>query len=252
MWTGHWGPAFILKTLAPEVSLGTLFFAAALPDFLMFTMVLFGSSYETVSLANYLPGTFRYVGDVPFTHSLMGIIIIALVAAYAYFYFTNSKSKLGATAVFLATLSHFPLEIPEHRKDLRIFPTHSPSIGFGLFDSYLITFLLEAAVVSYAYHFYLTRTLAHPNVWKRSQRLAQSLGFLLAIEHILFTLFIVPTENVQFVHAPMFLAQIASTSLLAHVTDRTRTTNSSFWQKAEGLKRELNSAEFTRGGMAAR
>jgi hypothetical protein len=58
MWTGHWGPAFFLKTLTPEVPLGALFFVASLPDFIMFLCVLFG--VEKMELANSLPGTYHF------------------------------------------------------------------------------------------------------------------------------------------------------------------------------------------------
>lgn len=42
MFIGHFGAAFGAKTLAPEVSLGTLFLAAQFPDLLWSTLLLLG------------------------------------------------------------------------------------------------------------------------------------------------------------------------------------------------------------------
>jgi len=249
MWTGHWGPSFILKILTPEVPLGLLFFVASLPDFIMLLCVFTGMG-ETMTLANFLPGTFRYINDVPFTHSLLGNLILALIVASAYYLY--SKSRLGATSLFLATISHWPLEILEHRKDLRVFPKDQPSIGMSYFDSYLFTFLLEGIIIGSAYYYYASNTAPVPKIKRQSEKWTQYLGILLAVEHVLFTLGIVPTENVRFVHAPMFLGQLAMTAGMAQAVDLTRHVTSSFWTKTENLKRNLNTAKYMPTGKPVR
>jgi len=248
MWTGHWGPSFILKTLTPEVPLAALFFAASLPDFTMFIFVILG--IEKMELANYLPGAFRYIGNVPLTHSLFGEIILALAVGGAYYMYT--KNRLGATSLFLAALSHFPLEIPQHRKDLRIFPADEPTLGFGLFDSYVITFILEAVVVGYSYFYYTSKTTPIPKYKKRSDQFTQYLGIALAVQHIMFTLFLVPQASVRLVHAPLFLAQIIGTTVLAHVVDLLRVDTNPIWNKVEGVKRSINTNKYTRSGVAGK
>jgi len=242
MWTGHWGPSLILKTITPNVPLGVLFFTASLPDFVAFLHVLLGLPMEYLALAEYLPGCFKYFAHMPFTHSLAGNAMLALLASLTYYLY--SKSKVGATSVFLSTLSHFPLEIPGHRKDLRILPTDEPTLGFGLFNSQLITFLLEGAVVGLCYYHYLNKTSPLPGNKIRSDKAALYLGLFLAIQHVLFVLNATPTVNVQLVHAPMFLIQILATSLLAQVVDNVRTDRLFFWSKADYVKRDIYEVNY--------
>jgi len=104
--------------------------------------------------------------------------------------------------------------------------------------SFIITFLLEAMVIGYSYFYYTGKTSPVPKYKNKSELLTKCLGILLAIEHILFTFFIVPTENVQFVHAPLFLGQILLTSLLAHFADKLRIDNYSFWKKSGNFQRK--------------
>ena len=60
MWTGHWAPALILKTLTPDVPLGLLIFASSLPDFIAFALIFLGLGVENADLAKYLPGTYPH------------------------------------------------------------------------------------------------------------------------------------------------------------------------------------------------
>jgi len=250
MWTGHWAPALILKTLTPKVPLGLLFFVSILPDFLAFTSVFLGLGVENADLVKYLPGTFRYATYMPYTHSLAGTIALALICGGAYYLY--SGSRVNATSIFLAVLSHFPLEIPEHRKDLRIFPSDQPTLGFGMFDSYLFTFAFEGIVIGYAYYNYVIKTRPFANDKVTNQMFTAYLGILLGVQHVLFSFNLVPTENVQFVHSPMFLMQIIFTSLLAHLVDGMREDNYSFWSKAEGFKREVHARNYVGSGKAVK
>jgi len=241
MWTGHWAPALILKTITPEVPLGLLFIAAALPDLVGFLQAVFGL-YEYIELADYLPGTFRYVTYMPFSHSLLGNIALAFLVGFTYY--SYSKSQVGATALFLACLSHFPMEIAQHRMDLRIFPTDKPSLGYGWFDSYLFTFFAEGLLIAYGYYYFVDKTAPVANDKQFSEFLTKCLGVALGVQHFLFSFNLVPTQNAQFVHAPMFVLQIIFTSLLAHLVDGLRINKSMFWVKAENVKRNLHSEHY--------
>jgi len=248
MWTGHFAASLVLKTLTPEVPLGFLFFAAALPDFFWLSCMLLGLDYEYITLAKILPGTFTYITHCPFSHSLFGNIILALLMGGSYY--TTTKSRVGATSVLLATLSHFPLEIPGHRHDMRIFPSDSPNLGYGLFDSSLGTFLLEGLVLGSAYVYYLGKTSSIPHEKQKSEKLALSLGVLLALEHTLFSFNFAPTENVRFVHVPMFMVQVIATSLLAQLVDNFRMDRFGFWAKAENFKNNVNTERYLPMGKA--
>jgi len=249
MWTGHWAVPLVLKTLTPDVPLGWLFFAAALPDFFWLVCVVLGLEFESVALANHLPGAFTYITDYPFSHSLFGNLILALLVGWSYY--TSTKSKVGATSLLLATLSHFPLEIPGHRNDMRIFPSDAPSLGYGLFNSSLITFALEGIIIASAYAYYVKQTTPKPQYKEESEKYTLYLGLLLALEHMLFAFNIMPSENVQFVHAPLLLMQVISTSMLAQTVGDLRMDKFGFWKKAESLKNNINTERYLPTGKAS-
>lgn len=250
MWTGHWTPSFILKTLTPQVPLSLLFLAAALPDLIAFSLATIGK-LEYATLAPHFPGTFKYITDMPLTHSLMGNLTLAMMIGGAYY--MHSKSQLGATSVFLACLSHFPLEILEHRKDLRIFPSDKPSIGYGLFDSMLFTFIFEGIVILFGYYYYLSKSAPTMADKSSADFFTKVLGWALAVQHTLFSFFLVPTSNARFVHAPMFVLQILLTSGLAHMVDMLRIyPTSSFWNKAQMLKNNVHTEKYVKTGRATR
>jgi len=216
MWTGHFAPALVLKTFAPEVPLGILFLVSCLSDALFFGIVALGFNLETIAIGNF-PGTFPYHCNNPYTHSLLGIFFIGCIAAGAFYLYRPSPR--GALAVFLAALSHWPLELPGHRSDIRLIPSEVPRWGYGLFDSNTITFVLEGVLVFAAFQYYISNSGTRSS---RSAAYAKYLAFLIAVEHVMFSVGYVPTNNVRFVHAPMFLAQIAATCVLAELTDRRR------------------------------
>ncbi|KAG1864763.1 hypothetical protein DFJ58DRAFT_714926 [Suillus subalutaceus] len=67
-----------------------------------------------------------YAIDYPFSHSLFGMAYV-LVAERKMV-----SIKDGAVLRLLAvTLSHFRLEIPSHRQDIKITPSHSTHLGSG-------------------------------------------------------------------------------------------------------------------------
>jgi len=238
MWVGHWGPSFILKVIAPEVPLGVLFFAAALPDFVGFFHILLGFGYELAVINNDLPGCYRYVTDMPLSHSLMGNLILAIITAFMYYHY--SKSYSGAASVFLATISHFPLEIPQHRMDLRMYPADLPTLGYGLFDSYFATFFLEGIIITSCFYYYTKKTVADPRELKTSNMFSTYLAVLLFVEHFMFTFNIFPTNSVRFVHAPLILFQIIVTSFMAQVVDTLRIDRGSpLRDKIDKVKKDL-------------
>jgi len=249
MWTGHWAPSFILKTLTPEVPLSLLLIAASLPDMIAFSLAALGM-YEHVEMAPHLPGTFQYNTDMPFTHSLSGNLTLAMIIAGAYWVY--SKSQLGATSVFLACLSHWPFEIPEHRKDLRVFPEDKPTIGYGLFDSTLFTLIFEGIITGFGYYYYISKSAPSVVDRKAAIFLTKALGWSLAVQHVLFSFGIVPTNNARFVHAPLFVLQILLTAALAHVVDMVRVhSTSSFWKRADVMKKNIHTEKYTPIGKAA-
>jgi hypothetical protein len=239
MWTGHYAPALILKTIVPEVPLSFLCLASTLPDLLAFFMAITGFGEYFVNAPS-LPGAFRFHTAMPLTHSLEGNVILALSLALGYYLYSNSQ--LGATAMFLACLSHFPLELPGHRQDLRIYPTDTPSLGYGMFDSSILTFWFEGLVIGTGFYYYLKNTIMDVGV-DRSQgdMFTKIFGLVLAFQHVVFSFSLSPMLPERYGLAPLFILQILLTASLAHIVDWYRVTHGSvLWDKVAHAKREVS------------
>ena len=97
MFVGHLSVGLLGKRIEPRISLGTWMLAALLADRLFFTFLIAG--FEHVGAA---PGVTvnRFLGDVPYSHSLlMGAIWGGLFAAA---YWMRRHYLLGALLLFAA------------------------------------------------------------------------------------------------------------------------------------------------------
>jgi hypothetical protein len=126
LFLGHFALAFAAKKADPEVSLGTYFLAAQLPDMLWPCFVLAG--VEQVSIA---PGDTAFTplrfDSYPFSHSLLAVALWASVMAGLHYL---SKHRARAAALIgLLVLSHWILDYVSHRPDMPLFPGPLTSPG---------------------------------------------------------------------------------------------------------------------------
>ncbi|VDB94173.1 unnamed protein product [Peniophora sp. CBMAI 1063] len=152
-------------------------------------------------------GCFPYTNAYPYSHSLAGMV--GLGTAYAAWYTYSSPRALDITdaaAIAAMSASHFFLELPGHRHDVKVTPStpRSQELGAGQFDSPASTFALEVAVFLSSLAFYAWRV---PSVRQDTQKLL-GVGAVLVAEQAMFSFGSAPTSEVRFVHAPIFLAQI--------------------------------------------
>jgi hypothetical protein len=134
MFLGHYGVAFALKRAEPKLSLGTLFLAVQLADVLWGAFLLLGWEHATIVPEAAIPLQFT---DYPISHSLVGLLIWAVVAAalYSSWPTRNTTRHWQASAVVgIAVFSHFPLDVLVHVRDLPITGNDSPKIGLGLWN----------------------------------------------------------------------------------------------------------------------
>ena len=143
MFIGHFGVGLGAKTIAPKISLGTLFLAAQFLDLLWPTLLLLG--VERVRIA---PGatvvTPLLFEHYPISHSLLAVAGWSMIVAIAYWILR--KDRLDAAILGLLVLSHWMLDAIVHQPDLPLYPGNSPLVGFNLWSSLPATLAVEVSI----------------------------------------------------------------------------------------------------------
>ncbi len=142
MFIGHFGVAMGAKRLAPEVSLGTLIFAAEFLDLIWPVFLLL--RLEHVRIA---PGITRVSPmdfyDYPISHSLATAVGWSILSGGTHFAFRRDRA--GAIVIGVAVLSHWVLDFVTHRPDLPLWPD-GPNVGLGLWNSWPASIVIEAGL----------------------------------------------------------------------------------------------------------
>jgi len=176
MFLGHYGVAFAAKRFAPRTTLGPLTFAAQFLDELWPILLLLGvehvriapwlirQSSSTVAGGRHATSTtpleFVYY---PFSHSLlMAVVWAALIGG---FYFLLRRYGRGAWVIALLVVSHWLLDLPMHRGDLPLWPgASSPKVGWGLWDVFILTYIIEFTIYFAGLFMYVRATRARDRV----------------------------------------------------------------------------------------
>ena len=157
MFIGHFGVGFAAKKIDPQPSLGTLFIAAQFIDLLWPFFLILGIEKVEIEpgISAMNPFDFTYY---PFSHSLLGVLVWALLFGVVYFLFKkNFKSALVLGAL---VISHWVLDLIVHIPDLPIFPGGSIKVGFGLWNSILSTIIIEGLIFLVGIYLYFKSTKA--------------------------------------------------------------------------------------------
>jgi hypothetical protein len=141
---GHYGVAFALKRAEPKLSLGTLFLAVQLADLLWGVFLLLGWEHAAIVPENpVIPLEFT---DYPISHGLLGTALWSVVAASLYYSWPTrdtTRHWQASVLVGLAVLSHFPLDLLVHIRDLPLMGNDSLKVGFGLWNHPTVAMLVE-------------------------------------------------------------------------------------------------------------
>lgn len=163
MFIGHFAVALAAKRAVPETSLGTLTIGGQLIDLLFPVLVLLGLEGARID-----PGNTRLVpidfNDYPFSHSLLGTVAWAALAALLY-YAWRRKSR-AALVLAALVVSHWVLDLVTHAPDLPLYPGDSPKVGLGLWNSPVGTIAVEGALFLGGLWLYLRTTRAHDRIGK--------------------------------------------------------------------------------------
>jgi len=179
MFIGHFGVALAAKKIDNKPSLGTLFFASQFIDLLWPIFLLLGIERVEIDPGNtaLTPLNFIYY---PFTHSFLGVFIWSLFFGVIYFLIKkNLKTSLLLGAL---VLSHWFLDLITHRPDLPLTFSDVTKVGFGLWNSIVITMLIEGLIFIIGSYFYIKATKAKN---KKGKIILWSLLIFLSITYIL-------------------------------------------------------------------
>lgn len=143
MFIGHFGVGFGAKSVAPKVSLGSLFLAAQFLDLLWPTLLLLG--VERVRIA---PGatavTPLLFEHYPVSHSLLAVLGWAILVGCIYLLLR--RERMGAFVLSVLVISHWGLDAIVHQPDLPLFPGSATVIGLNAWSSLPITLVIEISL----------------------------------------------------------------------------------------------------------
>jgi len=160
---GHYALGLAGKRIAPELSLGALFFAAQFADLLWPTLVLAGLERFEIRPGITVVTPLDFV-HYPWSHSLVAVAVWAVLVALGY----GVARRLAGRAVRLlaaATLgglvvSHWLLDLASHRPDLPLAFGDSPRLGLELWRSLPATLAVELALFAAGVALYRGATVA--------------------------------------------------------------------------------------------
>lgn len=143
MFIGHFGVGFGAKSVAPKISLGSLFLAAQFIDLLWPTLLLLGVERVRIApgITAVTPLAFEHY---PVSHSLAAVLAWALLVVGAYLLLP--RDRIGALLLGLLVLSHWGLDAIVHRPDLPLFPGSAVLIGLDAWSSLPLTLAIELAL----------------------------------------------------------------------------------------------------------
>ena len=143
MFLGHYALAFGAKRMAPAVSLGTLFMACQFADLLWPTLVMLGLEVVEIDPGNTLVTPLNFV-KYPYSHSLVMLVVWAIV--FALLYFAIRRGRAGAITVGVLVFSHYVLDVITHRPDMPVTIDGATRLGLGLWNYPGTTLATESAM----------------------------------------------------------------------------------------------------------
>lgn len=177
MLVGHYSSAFVGKAVAPRTPLWVFFVAAQLVDFAWAFFVLAG--VERLTLDPTLPSNPLVLEYMPFTHSLVGSLAWAALAAVVVTRVGAIGGSWQAGIVAGAVvLSHWVLDLVVHRPDLTI-AGGDAKLGFALWNHPFAAFVVEIVLLAATAAFCASRAGASPTT---RRAIARGVGVLILLQ----------------------------------------------------------------------
>lgn len=209
MLAGHYAAAFVGKAAQPSLPWWVLCMAAQLVDIIHCFLLLVGR--ERTSLDFSLPTNPLVIEHVPYTHSLVGNALWALLAGViAYALFDSMKAAL---TVGLVVVSHWFLDLLMHRPDLTLYG-RPPRYGLGLWNAPTIAHGVELCTLVLSVVLYIGVVRPRPP----ALRVALTLALFFVVVQ-LYSIFAPPPATIQAI-ALSLLAFLVITVILAAWLDK--------------------------------
>lgn len=143
MFIGHFAVGFGAKSVAPKVSLGTLFLAAQFIDLLWPTLLLLG-----VEQVRIVPGatvvTPLVFDHYPISHSLAAVLGWAVLVGGSHWLL--KRNRVAAFVLGVLVVSHWTLDVIVHQPDLPLFPGGVTVVGLNAWSSLPATLIIEGGL----------------------------------------------------------------------------------------------------------
>jgi hypothetical protein len=169
MFAGHFGVAAAVKSKTPELPLWSLIVSSQLLDIAYIPFSLAGiERMEPVGDGGY--GNMMIYAF--YTHSLVGALLLALLAAGLAGKFWGRKSAIITGAV---VFSHWVLDLIVHRPDMPILPGNLgnlPLLGFGLWESVPASMFVEFLLIAAGGFYYFRYVLQNSSPKAKGKKIA--------------------------------------------------------------------------------
>lgn len=216
MFVGHYSASFAAKAADPRLRLGPLFLAAQLVDILWASFILTGVEHMRL-VPGYTATNQLDLYDMPYTHSLAGAAVWALLAVIVWGAARNWLGWRGSALLIGAVvLSHWFLDLPVHTPDLPLYDSQH-KMGFGLWNYEYVTLALEGGLLlgSVALYYRATHAVRRGHRWGM-------LVFALIMVGAQAGMLFAPQPETPAQFALMALAAYAVLAILAEWLDRKR------------------------------
>ncbi|MCH7958907.1 MAG: permease [Candidatus Hydrogenedentes bacterium] len=160
MFVGHFALGPAAKSIAPNVPIWALILAPQFMDIFFGIFMLLGLEGLQPDGNFEVYGQFR--GDILYTHSLVGALLISALAFAIGKRFW--KTPAAAWTLALLTFSHWPTDLLVHHHDMPWLPGNLggfPLLGFALWEYPLVVLAIETLMASMGAALYLR--------WARNQ-----------------------------------------------------------------------------------
>ncbi|RKP54370.1 permease [Cohnella endophytica] len=181
MFAGHFGLAAGVRAKAPEVPLWALMLGTQLLDVAFVPLLLTGK--ETIDDSQHGTGYGKLIIHADYTHSLLGALVISILAGLVARKLWGARASLILAAV---VFSHWILDLVVHRADLPLLPGNwgdLPLLGFGAwkFEGLSIGLELLILVIGFAMYFLSALKKSEDTQRRKAATLSSAvLGILLA------------------------------------------------------------------------
>ena len=146
MFVGHYAPGFAIKAVSPKAPMWALLAAVQGIDIVWAVLVPAGIERARIAPNEALPGMPLVLDFMPYTHSLLGSIVISLALALLVGALVRDGDWKMVMWITVAGVSHWFLDLLVHQPDLTLYGA-PPKLGLSLWAYKWPELALEIVIV---------------------------------------------------------------------------------------------------------